>query len=134
MDETTAPEEPPRLEAPTWHGASFNPLQRYVAGILTLADGRLSFAADSALAFDVPLDEVCRIDFAYGDSVMKCEVAKQRYRFFFSQPQGARPVTAAGGGAAAVGGAAVAVSGTKAILESRAVGKLFRAALEGRPI
>ena len=117
------------MRAEAWHGAAFDPRQRDVGGVLTLENGRLSFAVDGDLAFDVPVSEVAKVDFSYGDSVMGCEVAGTHYRFFFSPPPGVPTGTDESTPADAEGSGVV--SGTGAILESREVAKRFRAALVG---
>jgi hypothetical protein len=134
---TTPPQGVPTepVQAPAWHTASFN---RNTPGVLTLADGRLSFASeDPRRTFDVALSEVGDIRFGYRDSVMKCTVAGTKYRFYFSRPRGAAMpaagLSALGGIAGDLGGAlggVAAVQGAKGFLESRAAGKAFKAALQ----
>lgn len=122
MDRTNAD----AISAPAWHAPAFNPFQRYTAGMLTLAGDRLSFATDKGSGFDVAMEDVSNIDFVLGDSVMKCSVGDKKYRLFFAKPAGAKSMSGTGGG---VGGAMAAVTGTKSILDSRSVGKTFKAAL-----
>jgi hypothetical protein len=120
---------PSELAVPAWHAPAFNPRNRFTAGLLRLSDGRLSFTTDAGVAFDVPVTEVADARFTAATAVLKCQAGGNKWRFFFAQPPGASAAVAAGGLLGAVGGAATAVSGTKAVLNSRHVGKQFEAAL-----
>lgn len=121
------------LQAPAWH-CKAGLVTRYTVGILRLTDGRLSFLTEKGTAFDVAVGEVADLNFSWGDSVMKCNAGGQKWRFYFSRPQGA-PVLPGGlaggaiGGLVAVGDTIAAVQGVKGIFDSRKVGKEFRAAL-----
>jgi hypothetical protein len=117
------------LAAPAWHGPAFNPRNKFTAGLLRLRDGRLSFTTDNGVAFDVPVTEIADIKFAFGDSLLKLTAAGTNWRFFFAQPRGANAAVAAGGALAVGGGAFAAASSTKSIIDSRHVGKAFKAAL-----
>jgi hypothetical protein len=121
------------LQAPAWH-SSYNPLKGYTAGILRLAEDRLTFLTKKGVAFDVPVGEVRDLSFSWGDSVMKCEAGGKKWRFYFSRPQGAPAVSGdlvggALGAVAAVGDTVAAVQGVKGIFDSRKIGKEFKQAL-----
>lgn len=121
--------DPNELAAPAWHGPAFNPLNKFTAGLLRLHAGRLSFTTDDGVAFDVPVAELKDMKFAFGDSLLKLSAGGKSWRFFFAQPRGANAAAAAGGALGAAGGAYAAAAGTKSIIDSRHVGKAFKAAL-----
>lgn len=114
------------LRVPAWHGPAFNPRQKFIAGVLSVSGGRLSFTTDDGLAFDVALAEIPPPEFGFGDSLMKCEADGKKWRFVFAKPQGANVAAAAGGIVGAAGGIAGSVSATKSIVDSRRVGKQLK--------
>lgn len=121
--------DPNELAAPAWHGPAFNPRNKFTVGLLRLRDGRLSFTTDDGVQFDTSVAEIPDVKFAFGDSLLKLTAGGKSWRFFFAPPRGANAAVAAGGALQAAGGAYAAVSSSKSIIDSRHVGKAFKAAL-----
>ncbi|MER5672620.1 hypothetical protein [Pseudonocardia alni] len=101
-------------------------------GILVLADGRLSFVADTGPVFDEPLDAVTDVRFPWYEfgGGFRATVAGQRRRIALVRPNGADTATAALLDTA-VGEAFVASRAVHDIATGRTAGKSWRALLTG---
>lgn len=125
-----------QVRAAAWDAPAYvGPFSRKpIGGILTLADGRLTFETDDGTAFDARLDDLDKVGFAQLDTVMKVQVDGRKYRFIFTRPSGAgTPALLAAGNAGdllgVAGGVGAAVAGTAGAIESRKAAKRFKAAL-----